>query len=297
MQHSPMAHNHNLEQYRDRIQTVMDFVTAHLDEKLSLGQLSAVANFSPFHFHRQFSAFTGLPLGRMVLLIRLKIAARSLGTNSQIRVMDIAQQTGFESPEAFSRAFHKFYGVSPSQFKKTPNWERFHENKKLVQPFNLHTQPTLEPQTMDVEIVTFAKTPIAALEHRGPERLVYETTRKFIGWRQRLGVSPQSGDTFGLHYSEAEPEQYRFDISVSYKGDIAPNPEGVVAKIIPEGRCAKLRHFGSREYIAGADFLYREWLPASGEELRDFPFFFHYVNVGPDVRDSDMVTDLYLPLQ
>lgn len=292
-----MPQTNNLEQYRGRIQNVLDFISAHLDERLTLSQLSAVAHFSPFHFHRQFTAFTGVPLSRMILLLRLKFAARTLGTNSQIRVMEISQQTGFESPEAFSRAFQRFYGLSPSQFKKTPDWERFTENKKLVQPFNLTEQQSTERHNMNVEIVTFPETTIAALEHHGPENLVYETTRKFVGWRQRVGVNPQIGKTYGLHYSGLSPEHYRFDISVSYKGDVAPNPEGVVARIIPEGRCARVRHIGSREYIPAADLLYREWLPASGEELRDFPFFFHYVNIGPDVRDKDMVTDLYLPLQ
>ena len=43
--------------------------------------------------------------------------------------------------------------------------------------------------------------------------------------------------------------------------------------------------------------LYEDWLPASGESLRDFPIFFHYVNVGPNVREEDMITDVYLPLR
>ena len=38
-------------------------------------------------------------------------------------------------------------------------------------------------------------------------------------------------------------------------------------------------------------------LPASGEAAGDFPIFFHYVNVGPDVKEADMITDVYLPLK
>lgn len=291
-----MQSNHNRQQYNARIRKVLDFISAHLDEKLSLSQLSDVANFSPFHFHRQFTATTGVPLSQMILLMRLKQAAQALGTNSQLRVLDIAQQTGFESPESFSRAFRRFYNLSPSDYKKTPDWERFNENKKLLLPTKLSQPGGL--LDMNVEIVTFPNTPIAALEHRGPERLVYETSRKFIGWRQRAGINPLMGNTYGLHYtSDASSDDYRFDISVSFDGPIEPNPEGIVSKLIPEGRCAKIRHMGSRDHIPAADFLYREWLPASGEELRDFPFFFHYVNVGPEVQDHDMITDLYLPLR
>ena len=153
---------------------------------------------------------------------------------------------------------------------------------------------------MDVKIVNFPETQIAALEHHGPEHQVYQTTRKFIQWRQANGLRPDQGATYGLHYSDPTstlPEDYRFDIAVSVETVVKENPQGVVSKTIPAGRCAVVRHHGSREYIPAADSLYREWLPQSGEEVRDFPFFFHYVNIGPDIRDSEMITDLYLPIK
>jgi AraC family transcriptional regulator len=58
-----------------------------------------------------------------------------------------------------------------------------------------------------------------------------------------------------------------------------------------------VRYVGSREYIPVVQDLYTQWLPDSGESLRDFPLFFHYVNVGPDVAEHEMITDIYLPLQ
>ena len=59
---------------------------------------------------------------------------------------------------------------------------------------------------------------------------------------------------------------------------------------------AKARHFGSRETISAAQYLYGQWLPSSDEKAADYPIFFHYVNVGPDVKESEMVTDVYLPI-
>jgi AraC family transcriptional regulator len=44
-------------------------------------------------------------------------------------------------------------------------------------------------------------------------------------------------------------------------------------------------------------YLYREWLPGSGEELRDFPLFFHYLNLMPDTPEHELLTDIYLPLK
>lgn len=68
--------------------------------------------------------------------------------------------------------------------------------------------------------------------------------------------------------------------------------------MIPGGRCAVVRHHGSHERIAESIYpLYREWLPQSGEELRDFPLFFHYLNLIPEVEEHELVTDIYLPLK
>ncbi len=153
---------------------------------------------------------------------------------------------------------------------------------------------------MKVELIEFPGRKVALLEHRGPEAGVYGTVQRFVEWRRAAGISPEHGETYGLHYHDAADvpaEHYRFDVCVTYDGEVAPNPHGVVSSQMPAGRCARLRHYGSREQIPAARWLYREWLPASGKELRDYPFFFHYVNVGPDVKDKDMVTDLYLPLE
>ncbi len=54
---------------------------------------------------------------------------------------------------------------------------------------------------------------------------------------------------------------------------------------------------GSRYSNKAAVYLYENWLPYSGEEAGDFPMFFHYVNVGPNLRYEDMITDVYLPLR
>ena len=153
---------------------------------------------------------------------------------------------------------------------------------------------------MEVRIVEFPETAIAAVEHRGPSALEYETSKRLIQWRIRNGISPQQARTFGIHYTDpaaVTPEQHRVDFCVSYEGAVAPNDEGVVAKLIPRLRCAVARHVGSRSCNAAAEYLGRVWLPKSGEAAGAFPMFFHYVNVGPSVQEHEMVTDVYLPLE
>ena len=154
--------------------------------------------------------------------------------------------------------------------------------------------------SVDVKIIDFPETKVAAIEHRGPPHLEHITVRRLIEWRLENGMHPDRHSTYGIHYDDPRttpPNVYRVDICISVAGDIPPNPQGLVNKTIPGGRRAVARHSGSRDNVSAASYLYEVWFPNSGEVLREFPIFFHYVNVGPNVREYEMITDVYLPLR
>jgi AraC family transcriptional regulator len=153
---------------------------------------------------------------------------------------------------------------------------------------------------MDVEIVMFPETKIAVVEHCGSPSLEHESVYKLIKWRKENKV-PASAlhRSYGIHYNDPTkvlPSNYRVDLGVSIIDEVTENSYGVVAKVIPALRCAKLRHLGSRENVIAAKVLYEQWLPNSNEKLAKFPIFFHYVNVGPHISASEMITDVYLPI-
>lgn len=153
---------------------------------------------------------------------------------------------------------------------------------------------------MDVQIIEFPETKVAAIEHHGAPHLEYETVRKLVEWRMANRLDRERHRSYGVHYNDprtTRPADYRVDFCVSVEQDVAPNPQGVVTKYIPGGRCAVARHHGSRENVAAAFYLHDVWLPESGEIPGDFPIFFHYVNVGPNVQEHEMITDVYLPLR
>lgn len=155
---------------------------------------------------------------------------------------------------------------------------------------------------MNVDIIDFEETRVAVIEHRGSPALINETAMQFIEWRKSTGLSPVSGsNTFGIAYDDpntTDPERFRFDIAGEVDTPVPENPQGVINKVIPAGRCARLRHEGSHERLGeAAYYLYREWLPQGGEELRDFPLFFLYHNLIPDTPEHELITDLLLPLK
>lgn len=277
-----------------RIGRVAEYIMQHPESDLSLDTLSNIASLSKYHFHRLFRSQIGMSAGKMVKLNRLKRASLQLVFNRTYRITDIALDAGFENPESFSRAFRQAYRQSPSQFRRCPDWDPWRQ---------LHSEPQSSHQetlNMQIEISEFPQTMVAAIEHHGPESQTYNTAMTFIQWRKENGVRFDQGETYGIHYTDPKntfPEDYRQDICVSVDKPVKENPQGVVTKIIPGGRCAVVRHLGSRDWMPEVEYLVREWLPESGEQLRDFPIYFHYVNVGPHVRDPDMITDIYLPIR
>jgi AraC family transcriptional regulator len=100
----------------DRVQPAMAFVTAHLDADLPLAALSAQAGLSPFHLHRLFSAVAGETPKEFTLRLRLgRGAAMLLGGDES--VLDIALACGFQSHEAFTRAFRRQFGMAPRAYR------------------------------------------------------------------------------------------------------------------------------------------------------------------------------------
>ena len=279
---------------RTRVWRVMDYIERHLDSKLSVTQLGLIAHLSKYHFHRQLSAHVGVSASKLIQLLRLKRASRSLVFSDAVSITNIALDSGFANAESFTRAFKQAFGQSPSAFRRHPQWTQWRAQYAFIARVNAQ-----RGCMSSVEIVDFPETKVAALEHRGAAADTYNTTRRFIEWRRANGVLPATSRTYGIHYTreDAPPSEYRLDICASVESDVLPNPQGVVTKVIPKLRCARMRHLGSRENVACAAYLYNEWLPTSGESLGDYPFIFHYVNVGPDVRDHDMITDVYLPLK
>lgn len=279
--------------YAMRIDRIFDYIDKHLFEPLSVNELSKQANFSRFHFQRQFSAYTGLSTTRYIQLLRLRKASYQLVFQELRSITDIGLEAGFGNAESFSRAFKKCFGQTPTQFRKHPAWQPW--NERMLLPKRIRS-----PQ-MNVTIVDFSETTIAVLEHRGSPSLIMESVRNFIDWRKQSGLSPvASSRTFGIAYDDpavTPAESFRFDVCGEVKQPVPANSQGAVNKRIPGGRYAVVRHIGSTDRISDSVYyLYREWLPESGEELREFPLFFHYIKRVPETPEHEQVTDVYLPL-
>ncbi len=298
-------------QYAEKFTHITDYIYKNLNDDLSVAYLSTLANFSKYHFHRQFSAYIGISVYKFIQLLRLKRASYLLVFNKSTTILDIALLTGFDNPESLSRAFKQTFNQTPSEFRNDPDWKYWHEQYEFVNHKG--------EDTISVDIVEFKKTSIAVIEHRGDPHLINVSIQQFIQWQKSTkSASIKNAAIYGLAYDDPESivnNHFTYDLGceVHTVSDcstksampnkklpilITPNDHGVIAKQIPAGRCAVFRHFGSHDLMRiKIDTFYRKWMANSDERLRDFPLFFHFINVLPDVAESDLITDIYVPLQ
>jgi AraC family transcriptional regulator len=154
---------------------------------------------------------------------------------------------------------------------------------------------------MDVQIVTFPETKVALITHLGSPQDEHATALKLVAWKlEKRLLDSNKYRSYGLHYSDprtSSANQYRVDFCLSIEEDVAPNSFGIVQGVIPSMRCACARDVGSRLNNKAAAFLFDKWLPRSGELRLDYPLIFHYINVGPNIKESEAITDVYMPIR
>lgn len=100
----------------EAIRGAIGFMEAHLTEDLTVEQIAAEVNLSPFYFQKGFSILCGVTVSEYLRNRRLSLAGRDLQTD-RCRVIDAAMNYGYDSPDSFTKAFTRFHGITPVQAK------------------------------------------------------------------------------------------------------------------------------------------------------------------------------------
>jgi AraC family transcriptional regulator len=105
------------ERYGERIAAVERYIGQHMDERLDRDVLAAVAGFSVPHFHRLFTAHVGENIASYVRRARMQRAGRKLRMGA-VDIAEVALAAGYDNHAAFSKAFKRQFGLSPSEFRQ-----------------------------------------------------------------------------------------------------------------------------------------------------------------------------------
>ena len=98
------------------IETVIDYIESHLDEKLDLEKVSEAVHYSKYHLHRMFNNTVGMTIHDYVQRRQLTEAAKLLVFSSK-PILEVAFFCGYESQQAFTSAFKSMYKVPPAQYR------------------------------------------------------------------------------------------------------------------------------------------------------------------------------------
>ncbi|EHL07804.1 AraC family transcriptional regulator [Desulfitobacterium hafniense] len=289
--------------YREALEQAVIYIEDHLGGDIKVEEVAGAAGYSYYHLNRQFTAVLGESIGSYIKKRRLAEAAKKLLYTDR-KIIDIAMANGFDSPEAFSRAFKAVYKVSPQIYRQN-RLDTFIAGKERLDAGlleHLACNVTVHPQ-----IVELPEIKVAGL--RGETTLRDNRLREL--WERANALYPQipnripQGRAFGICEACAENTLYTMNEDILFTevagtevSSFAGLTEPFVAKVIPGGRYAVFTHRGTLgRLLQTFDYIWGTWFLTTKEELdwrEDFELydgrFLGYDHPGSEV-------DLYIPIR
>ncbi len=283
------SHEVTHQEYFKAINQVVDFINDHLNKPVNLYDLAGVANISGFHFHRIFKALMGESPSDYIQRLRLEKIIFKLQT-TQLTLTEIAEQTGYQSPYALSKAFKKRFGVSPSVFRVQPS--------DLPVPTN-----KLDFLLMEPEIKEINSKKVIAVQVINPfenKDAFAHAWKKLIQFMNVSGIPDETHEYLSLSRDIStitQPTQCRTYACITSTLDV--KPKGKFGKqTIAGGLYAIFTYKGAYKNLEMLYCsIYRNWIPKNKYKLRDVAFFEKYLNTPDIVPQNELLTEIYIPVQ
>ena len=100
------------------IHQAIQYIEEHLREELTIREIAQQAALSPFYFQKGFAMLCGMTVGDYIRQRRLSAAGLEVLTTDR-RILDIALEFGYDSPDSFTKAFTRFHGLTPAALRKS----------------------------------------------------------------------------------------------------------------------------------------------------------------------------------
>lgn len=311
---STNTHPALVREYTRRLNLALDYIRDNLDGILTVESVSRAALFSPFHFHRLFSALTGETLYDHIRRVRLEKAANLLLYPSGRSVTDIALEVGFGSSASFARAFRDHFGMSASEWRvsgahrksKICKAKSKEGKARRTHPGYSGARQDSPPQpgrcSMKVEVRELPAYRVAYVSSaRGYEAgAIHEAYETLMRWAGPRGIFGPDTRVIGASYDNPEITplaKCRFDACVSLGENV--KVEGPVSeKRFPGGKYAVYRYRGRTQELGKvyAQFM-GEWFPSSGYQPGDAPCLDFYYNDPDADPNGEIIADICIPVK
>lgn len=294
-----------------KVQPALAFAAAHLDEDVSLDALAAQAGLSPFHLHRVFSAAAGETPKQFTLRLRLGRAAAMLLISNE-SVLNVALSCGFQSHEAFCRAFRSRFGMSPSTYRERgfvsgadarqarehaqtvdrvgPCIGLFHTSEDRRRPVNNMaysvTRKELAPQPVLIVRRRVKRSDIAAT--------IAEALPHIFLHAQQNGIA-LAGLPFS-RYLEIGPGMVTMEPGMRVSSANASGQGDIVADTLPGGPVATTMHMGPYDRLTDAYAAIEQWMETEGVSAGGAPWESYVTDPGDYPDPKDWKTEVFWPL-
>ncbi len=277
------------------IRDAVDFMEQHMTEEITMADVAAHVNVSPFYFHKGFTILCGYSMTEYMRNRRLALAGEELLT-SDVTVMELAMRYGYDSPDSFTKAFTRFHGHAPSTVRR---------DRTMLKAFApLRVSISLKGgYAMDYRITKKeAFTVLAASKEFG-----YENAKRDIPayWQEHYasGKGKYVCGMFGINIDpEMGNERFEYLIADVYNPSVDV-PEGLVVRTIPAFTWAVFPCKGvlSQTMQDVNTKVFSEWLPA----LQEYEFAAGYcveMYDAPDkypdgVEDENYYAEIWIPIR
>lgn len=293
-----------LQAWRTRMQRVTDWLVDHLDQPFDLDRMAALAHFSPYHFHRVYTVVMNEPIAETVRRMRLHRAAVMLATSDQA-VLAIAKKAGYGSVQAFGRVFRAAYGLPPAQYRQhavsSLALVKLIAEKGLSMNTSFPSGLGASPEQA-VQIVSLTPVRVVALPHVGSYNSIGDSFQKLTAWAIGRNLFGANTQMFGIYYDDPDSKsvhELRSDACVSVPESFTLTSQDAPFYITHTsgGRCARMVFTGPyAELHTAYSWLYRVWLPTSGEEPGTQPPIEEYLNDPRSVPPAQWQTAISIPL-
>lgn len=274
--------------YNDRLDRMLDYVHAHLEDDLSFDRLAEVACLSPYHWSRIYSAIQGETIVATIRRLRLQRAAERL-SNSDLDLETLAKRAGYASTDTFGRAFREAFGVSPAAYRANGSHAAFKAANAAG-----------DADAFPVSVVTLPERRCAGVDHTGSYMAIDHAMGKLFAELVARKALPAQPAMVGVFFDDPDlgPEEaLRSRACLPVADSVAIDPP-LVETVLRGGPYARLSYTGPYADMRGAyRWLLGAWLPASGYEPGDAPIFEAYLNDPREVPQTELRTDIHLPLK
>lgn len=275
------------------IEKALRHIEEHLKDSLSLEEIAAVANYSPWHFHRLFYSSTGATVGEYIRKRRLSEASREL-VGSDRPIKQIAADYRFESQAAFTRSFKSFCGSTPGRLRK--------QARSLIcyQPritFKASGEPMKEPKITRKEGFRVIGIGCVTTMNTNSIPALWDEFNKICP--NIPGARDQDAALGVCFYEETEEmtgdTPFRYLASMKVSSD-AQLPEGMWERVVPASEYAVFEHQGSLDTLHDTyAAIYNDWFPTSGRQRKnadDFELYDDRFNYGK----PDSIMEIWIPI-